>query len=262
MVAATQSQAPSPPTRQPVSSGTIIGEPFTASTIALCTGTRAVEVDWAAWQMRPGGDVDPEAGEQAGRLREAQPEPVVQPGRPGLGARADLEEAAPRASEVCSAWRPWTRLPQRAAATDADVEPRGDRAHRGKIDLELLGGPLELEHLAAAVRTARRQRRVELPVDGPTGAMRWPWRPWARRCLPSRAWPAPLRVALGERGGLALARTTGLERSRSSSAMRASRSAEALRSASRARRCSAEPRAAWRSRRPTPCRSWLLRPRK
>jgi len=35
------------------SSGTIIGESFTALTIESCTGTRSVEVDCAAWQSAP-----------------------------------------------------------------------------------------------------------------------------------------------------------------------------------------------------------------
>jgi hypothetical protein len=52
-VAATQSHAPSPPTRHPDSSGTIIVESFTAFTIESCTGTRAVEVDWAPWLIAP-----------------------------------------------------------------------------------------------------------------------------------------------------------------------------------------------------------------
>jgi hypothetical protein len=44
-VAATQSQAPSPSTRQPVSSGTTIAELFPAATILSLTGTRAVALD-------------------------------------------------------------------------------------------------------------------------------------------------------------------------------------------------------------------------
>gem|GEM_PF-4941593 len=53
VVAAVQSQAPSPPTRHPDSSGTIISERFTAATIEFCTGARATEVDWAAWLIAP-----------------------------------------------------------------------------------------------------------------------------------------------------------------------------------------------------------------
>jgi len=60
-----------------------------------------------------------------------------------------------------SPWRPCTLLPQLAQRPTPTANFRGDRAHLGQLDLELLGSPLVLD-LPATVRAARRQRYVRL----------------------------------------------------------------------------------------------------
>jgi hypothetical protein len=96
-----------------------------------------------------------------------------------------------------------------AAAADADGELRGDRAHLGKLDLELLGDPLVLD-LPATVRATCGQRHVDLPVGNPDRSHA------VAVATMSITAPAPgtcrllFWIAFGERSSLALARTTGV----------------------------------------------------
>src|SRR5579875_1795843 len=158
---------------------------------------------------RAGGDGDPEAGKQAGGLLEAQPEAVVQPGRPGLGDRPDLGGSSTESVGGLLGMPSLHSLATTPTAADVDVELRDDGADRGRVDLELLGGPLEIE-ITAAVGAARRQRCRELTVERSD-------RRHAVAVATVGVTPLPAglgwlldRVALGERSGLALARTTGL----------------------------------------------------
>lgn len=95
------------------------------------------------------------------------------------------------------------------AAADAEVEPGGDRAHRGKVDLELAGGPLQLE-ITAAVRAARRQRHIDLPLRNAGRSHAVAVATVGVPAAPSRLCRLLLRVSLGERGCLTLARAAGL----------------------------------------------------
>jgi hypothetical protein len=100
-------------------------------------------------------------------------------------------------------------LPTTLAVPDPDVEFGSDRAHRRKVDLELLGGPLELD-LTATVRAQRRQRHVDLPVGGAHRSHAVAVATMGIAAPPSRLRRLLFRVSLGERGRLTLARTAGL----------------------------------------------------
>jgi hypothetical protein len=102
---------------------------------------------------------------QASRIEELQ----CSSGRETAGREAVLvQPGALRASEVCTACRSYIRLPQPCSGPP-EVELRGDRAHRGKVDLERLGGALQLD-LTATVRAARRERYIDLPVRSADGS--------------------------------------------------------------------------------------------
>jgi len=132
----------------------------------------------------------------------------MEPGSPAFGHWADPRAGCPRAAEVCSRWRACTRLLQLLqrrsepkSASSPDASPQ--------VDLELLGQGLELE-LAAAVRAARREGRFELPVDKPGRCHAVAVATVGLAAAPARLCRFLLRVAFGERGGLALSRTAGL----------------------------------------------------
>jgi len=102
----------------------------------------------------------------------------------------------------------------------------------------------------------------------PVGAMRWPWRPWASP-LRLPALPVPPSVAFG-RTGRPGAFPNGGTRRAAAPALRhghharqgAPHARPSGRSAPGARRCwPREAGEAERSQRPTPCRSWVLRPK-
>jgi len=95
------------------------------------------------------------------------------------------------------------------AAADRNRKARRHRTHLPQVDLELLGQGLELE-LAAAVRAARREGRFELPVDKPGRCHAVAVATVGLAAAPARLCRFLLRVAFGERGGLALSRTAGL----------------------------------------------------
>ena len=187
--------------------------------------------------------------------------------------------------------RPPSRLPQgqRRSARDGEPAPacffmqflqrpenrnrkaRRHRTHLPQVDLELLGQGLELvlrsRSPGSTTGGALRRARVDKPG---VGAMRWPWRPWASPLrLPGFA-GSLLRVASGERGGLALSRTAGLgeqplqlceTQGITLGKARLTLGQAVVQLRERARQCwPREAGEAERSQRPTPCRSWVLRP--
>ena len=208
-VAATQSHAPSPPTRQPDSSGTIIAEIVHRLDDLALHRDESGRSRLGRLADRAGGDVDPEAAKQAGGLLEAQAEAVVQPRRPRLGHRPDLGGSSTERVRGLLGVPCLHSLAATLTAADVDVELGDDWADRGKVDLELLGGPLELE-ITTAVGAGRRQWCRELTVDRAD-------RRHAVAVVTVGVAPLPAglgrlldRVVLRERSGLALARTTGL----------------------------------------------------
>jgi hypothetical protein len=163
VVVATHSHADRPPTRQPVSSATTMGALLTRRRISAWVGTRSVPLRCAAWHSAPALTSDARAGEQAGALGEGQPEAAVQPCRPRLGHRAHLGGGRPEGVGGLLGVAPLHPASAVPAAPDAHPEAGDDRTHLGKLGLELLGVTLVVD-LATAVRAARRQRGVELPV--------------------------------------------------------------------------------------------------
>ncbi len=101
-------------------------------------------------------------------------------------------------------------LPAARTASDPDTELGRDRARPRKVDLVLVGGALE-DEVAAAVRTARRKRGVELLIDPlrhqavTVAAMGLPRAATGRGLLPGR-------IAPRERGSLGVCRIGGTPR--------------------------------------------------
>src|ERR1039458_10318397 len=91
-----------------------MAESFTALTIEACTGTRSVEDDWAAWQSAPAETLTPRRASRLDDFTKLSPSPECSQAAHALAVGPTWEEAAPRASEVCSPWRPCTLLPQLA----------------------------------------------------------------------------------------------------------------------------------------------------
>src|SRR5208283_3083823 len=158
---------------------------------------------------RPGTYVDPEAGKQPRGLHETQPEAVMEPGSPAFGHWADPRAGCPKGSGGLLAMASLHPLVAVVAAADRNRKARRHRTHLPQVDLELLGQGLELE-LAAAVRAARREGRFELPVDKPGRCHAVAVATVGLAAAPARLCRFLLRVAFGERGGLALSRTAGL----------------------------------------------------
>ena len=90
-------------------------------------------------------------------------------------------------------------------AADANVELGREGPHRGKVDLEPLGRPHELD-MTSTIRTARRQAHVDLPIQS---ANRSHAVAVGVAASASRSCRLLLGVSLGE-GRRALAPTTGL----------------------------------------------------
>ena len=133
----------------------------------------------------------------------------MQPGRPCFGRGTNLgggsTEGVRGLLGVASLHSPAAV----AASADADAELRGDRAHLGKLDLELLGGPLVLD-LPATVRATRRQRYVDLPVGNPNRSHAMAVATMSITPATTRTCRLLFRVAFGERSRLSLSRTTGV----------------------------------------------------
>jgi hypothetical protein len=72
---ATHSQAPCPPTRQPVSSITTAGLSLMRRTISACTGTKAVPVVCAAPHKAPAVTSIPRRASSAAHLANDNPSP-------------------------------------------------------------------------------------------------------------------------------------------------------------------------------------------
>jgi hypothetical protein len=96
-----------------------------------------------------------------------------------------------------------------AAAADADGELGGDRAHLGKLDLELLGGPLVLD-LPATVRAAWGQRYIDRPVGSTNGSHAVAVATMSVTAATPRRCRLLFRIAFRERSRLPLARTAGV----------------------------------------------------
>jgi len=133
----------------------------------------------------------------------------MEPGSPALGHWADPRAGCPKGTGGLLAMAPLHPLVAVLAAADRNREARRHRTHLSQVDLELLGQGLELE-LAAAVRAARREGCFELPVDRPGRCHAMAVATVGLAATPARLCRFLLRVAFGERGGLALSRTAGL----------------------------------------------------
>jgi len=192
----------------------------------------------------------------------------MEPGSPAFGHWADPRAGCPKGSGGLLAMASLHPLVAVLAAADRNRKARRHRTHLPQVDLELLGQGLELE-LAAAVRAARRRGASSSRSTGPVGAMRWPWRPWASPLrLPGFAgssFGSPLENGAAWRfpnGGTRRAAAPALRHGHHAR-QGAPHARPSGRSAPGARRCwPREAGEAERSQRPTPCRSWVLRPKK
>ena len=163
----------------------------------------------AGYAPTAGGHLDTQPAQQLSALAERQAQPVVQPGHPRLGHRADLGAGRPDGIGSLIRVTPLHSLAALAAAPDADAEA-GDHWCRGgrQIGLVLLDVTLVIDH-PPAVGTAARKGGVELPVDARRGhAMA------VATVLGSRPAPRTLRfdagLSLRERRRLALTGTARL----------------------------------------------------
>src|SRR6266508_739625 len=155
-----------------------------------------------------GGDVDTQAAQHGRALPETQAERVVKPRRPGQGPRADMGGGCTEGVGGLFGMAALDAASTAPAAAHAHPEAGDDGTRLGKLGLELVGPPLEVDALAA-VRAALGQRCIN-------GAVGLRWRGPMAMPTVELAPPAPrsgglvVRFAFGERCRLALARTAGL----------------------------------------------------
>lgn len=95
------------------------------------------------------------------------------------------------------------------AAADTNVELGLDGPYLGKVDLELLGTPYELD-MTSTIRTARRQAHVHLSLQSPDRSPAVAVAIAATSASASQSCRLLLGVSLGGPGRLPLVRTTGL----------------------------------------------------